>query len=521
MNIDKLLNNQIILVYIVPLALGLLSVLSFQPFNLVFINFIIIPSLFLILTHVTKKSKNVYRKKPFLRNLFFVGYLFGIGFFLSGTFWISYSLTFDDTFKFLIPIAIIFIPLFLGLFFGLSTLISGPFIKNNFTSILFFCSSLAFLDFVRGKILTGFPWNIWSYSWSWFPEILQLVNPIGLYAFNLLSITIFCFPLLLFFKKKNYNFFIFLIFIFLFFFNYIHGSSEINKNESLNNSKIKQNNLINIKIVSPNFDLKYDLSNEKLIIQLDKLIKYSEPNKSKKTLFIWPEGVFTGYDFIQISEFEEKFKKNFNKNHVIIFGINTKSETNEDIFNSLVAVNSDLKILYKYNKKKLVPFGEFLPFENILNKFGLKKITFGHGSFTRGIYQNNFLLDDAKILPLICYEIIFPELIQRSDKNNLIINISEDAWFGGSIGPYQHFAKAIFRSVENDTYLARSANQGVSAFISNKGTVIKKLEPNETGSIELKVPLINKNSKNRNDLIFFVLLFTYVTIFFTFKKLYE
>ena len=91
MNIDKLLNNQIIIVYIVPLVLGLLSVLSFQPFNLVFINFIIIPSLFLILTHVTKKSKNVYRKKPFLRNLFFVGYLFGIGFF------------YQEPFGFLIP----------------------------------------------------------------------------------------------------------------------------------------------------------------------------------------------------------------------------------------------------------------------------------------------------------------------------------------------------------------------------------------------------------------------------------
>ena len=202
MNIDKLQNNQIIIVYIAPFVLGLLSVFSFQPFNLIFINFIIIPSLFLILTHVSKKSKNVYRKKPFLRNLFFVGYFFGIGFFLSGTFWISYSLTFDDTFKFLIPIAIIFLPLFLGLFFGLSTLISGPFIKNNFISILLFCSSLAFLDFVRGKILSGFPWNFWSYSWSWFPEILQLVNPIGLYAFNLLSITIFCVPLLMFFKKK-------------------------------------------------------------------------------------------------------------------------------------------------------------------------------------------------------------------------------------------------------------------------------------------------------------------------------
>ena len=203
MKLRKILDNKIIIIFLVPFILGSLCVLSFQPFNFNFINFFTLPFLFLILTYVSKRSKNIYRKKPHLSNLFFIGYLFGIGFFLFGNYWISYSLTFDESFKFLIPFSLILIPLFLGLFFGLSTLISGPFIKNNFISILLFCSSLAFLDFVRGKILTGFPWNLWSYSWSWFPEILQLVNPIGLYAFNLLSITIFCIPLLIFFKKKK------------------------------------------------------------------------------------------------------------------------------------------------------------------------------------------------------------------------------------------------------------------------------------------------------------------------------
>ena len=134
-------------------------------------------------------------------------------------------------------------------------------------------------------------------------------------------------------------------------------------------------------------------------------------------------------------------------------------------------------------------------------------------------YQNNFLLDDAKILPLICYEIIFPELIQRSDKNNLIINISEDAWFGDTIGPDQHFAKAIFRAIENNVYLVRSANKGFSAFVDNKGIVKKVLKPNETGVIEFNVPIINNTKKkNKFDLIFFVLLFTCVFTFSILKK---
>ena len=166
-----------------------------------------------------------------------------------------------------------------------------------------------------------------------------------------------------------------------------------------------------------------------------------------------------------------------------------------------------------------MPFGEFLPFEEILNKIGLKKITQGHGSFLKGKKQENILLDEMNILPLICYEIIFPELVQKAnEKTNLIINISEDGWFGNSIGPHQHFAKAIFRAIENDTYLIRSANQGVSAIITNKGEIVKKLNTYEAGSIELNVPLIKSEYKNKNDLIFFILLFTYLSIFLIFKN---
>ena len=118
------------------------------------------------------------------------------------------------------------------------------------------------------------------------------------------------------------------------------------------------------------------------------------------------------------------------------------------------------------------------------------------------------------ILPLICYEVIFTDLIKKSnEKTNLIINISEDGWFGASIGPDQHFAKSIFRAIENNTFLLRSANQGISAIIDNKGNIIKKLNRNEAGNIEFDVPLMESN-KIKNDLIFFILLITYLFIFF-------
>ena len=128
-------------------------------------------------------------------------------------------------------------------------------------------------------------------------------------------------------------------------------------------------------------------------------------------------------------------------------------------------------------------------------------------------------MDNLNILPMICYEIIFTKLIQQSnEKTNLIINISEDGWFGDTIGPHQHFAKAIFRAIEQDTFLIRSANKGISAIISNKGEIIKKLNIYEKGSVEMEVPLIKSNYKNKNDLIFFILLFTYFLIYKNFKN---
>ena len=122
-------------------------------------------------------------------------------------------------------------------------------------------------------------------------------------------------------------------------------------------------------------------------------------------------------------------------------------------------------------------------------------------------------------MPLICYEIIFPDLVQNIfKKNNLLINISEDAWFGDSIGPSQHFSKSIFRAVESNSFMIRSANKGISAVVNNKGQIIKTLKNNESGYIEYKLPLLQKKAGNKNDLIFFILLFTYWVVFLILKK---
>ena len=355
--IEKYLNSRFFILYFIPFALGSLSTLSFAPFNLILINLIILPIFFYLLVYINKKSKSIYRQKPFKKNLFIFGFTFGFGFYFSGISWITNSLTFDDNFKILIPFALFFIPLFLGLFLGLTSLIIGPYLKLDFPSLILFSSSLAFSDYIRAHAFTGFPWNLWAYTTSNLNEISQIVNLIGIYSYNLILLTIFTSPIIFFFKvnriKKALSFLFVLLTIFSF---YIYGNYTINKETKvLLNKKEK----IYVKIISPNFDLEYGLSTKDIENRIKKIIRYSEPDKKKKTLFIWPEGIFSGYSFKQILIFKELIAKNFSNKHYIIFGANRLDNKSGSFYNSMFIINNNLDVIQSYNKRKLVPFGEF------------------------------------------------------------------------------------------------------------------------------------------------------------------
>ena len=177
----------------------------------------------------------------------------------------------------------------------------------------------------------------------------------------------------------------------------------------------------------------------------------------------------------------------------------------------------------RYNKIKLVPFGEFLPFEKFFKKIGLKKISYGYESFSAGNDRNLIFLDDKNFnfIPLICYEIIYSGKINlKSDKTNFIINISEDGWFGNSIGPYQHFSHSIFRAIEEGKNIIRASNNGISAYIDSNGIIIDKLESTHKGVIEISN---YKNSKRTffskfGNKIFFYFILIYISLFFLIYK---
>ena len=509
--------NQNLYCYLIPLFLGGITSFSLPPYNFLIINFLTFPLLLLYLIKVQKKN-SVWLN-------FSIGWFFGIGYFFSNIYWVVYSLTFEDIFKPLIPIALVLVPTFLGLFYGIATFLISQFkLKGNFSSILIFSLIFSLIEYFRGFVLGGFPWNLIVYSWTEYLNSLQILSLIGTYSFNLISITIFLFPLVIYFKKKIKSKSILFVFLLLILFSsHFYGYQKIINNNKFHN----EFNDFKIKIISPKISIErfFQPNNEEDIIK--ELIELSSPNIVQNTIFIYPEGALAGVNFDKLNSFKEIFSEAFSEKHIIIMGINTEKEINNsnNVYNSMVILDNELNLIDEYNKIKLVPFGEFLPFENFFKKIGLRTISFGYESFSAGNKRKLIVLDSFgfKFIPLICYEIIYSGKVNlNSDKTDFIINISEDGWFGNSIGPHQHFSHSIFRAIEEGKNIIRASNNGVSAYIDANGIIIDNLESTHRGVIEItNYKSVKKTffSKFGNNIFFYFILFYISLIFFLKKKI--
>ncbi len=494
------------LLFISLFLLGLISSFSLPPYNLFYLNFLSYPALLWILLF--------YSKEKILS--FNIGWTFGFGYFISSLYWITNSLTFEDIFKPLIPFALILIPLILGLFYGLSTLafsLLNP--KKNLLSILILATSFSIFEYIRGFIFGGFPWNLISFSFVNYIEFIQLLSITGTYAFNSLIILLFLSPAgFIFNYKKNLKINIMIFFIILVSTNYFWGKSSLRQYKLNENIDLG----ITIKIISPKININRYFQNENPGDLISELIDFSQPNLSNETLFIFPEGILSSVYFDELRQYKTLFANNYSKNHKIILGMNIYD--NQKIYNSLLVLNNELNILQKYYKKKLVPFGEFLPFENVLGNLGFKKITQGYQSFSSGKLRNPITVNNLSFIPLICYEIIYSGKINKSKKSyDFILNISEDGWFGDSIGPHQHFSHSIFRSIEEGKHVIRSSNNGISALINPKGQIINKILTTDKGFIEIKS--FKKSNKtifsSQGNKIFFYFMSIYISLIFFFK----
>jgi len=511
------LNKKIYIESIILILLGFFSSLSLPPFNYILINFLTFSFFYILLIRIFEIIKN---KKLF----FLYGWLFGLGYFTSNLYWISISLTFDESFKFLIPLTIILVPAFLALFYGLASflfLILKP--KKNLSSFFLFSLIFGTIEFIRGSVLTGFPWNLIAYSFSKQIEILSITSIIGTYSFNLFCISLFTSPSIFILRDNKKETIVCVLFFIITFSFYIFGSQRLDKFNNIEANKLNYK----IRVVSSNvsIDRFYEDTNPTSVI--NDLITISSPQMNEKIIFVWPEGILPGISRDQLKEYKLLFESEFDENHLLSIGINGVEKEGQitKYFNSLTIYDHNLEILDSYNKINLVPFGEFLPLEKMLGLIGLKTITNNYQSYSKGEKRNIIEINkfdlSIKLLPLICYEIIYSGNIFDDDKFDFIVNISEDGWFGQSIGPHQHFAHSIYRAIESGKYVLRSANNGIAAIINPLGVIEKKVDLNQSGYVDLvetkKIkPTIFSKFGNK---IFALIILLYIFLIFSFNRI--
>ena len=225
--------------------LGAISSYSLPPYNFFIINFITFSLFFIFLF---KKKKRKFNKISFFK----YGWCFGFGYFLFSLYWIAISLTFDQSFKFLIPAAIILLPAFLAIFYGLITYLFSVFFSKNIVSSFFIFSILfGIIEFVRSSIFTGFPWNLISFSFSSSIYFIQILSIIGTYSFNLICISLFTAPALFFLRNSKTEIIVCFLFVLVSASFLIFGKIKNNNFNSLENVK----NSYRIKAVSSNISL--------------------------------------------------------------------------------------------------------------------------------------------------------------------------------------------------------------------------------------------------------------------------
>lgn len=413
------------------------------------------------------------KQKPYLKAL-----LFGFGFFVSSLYWIKNSILIAGlNFYWLIPFALIGIPCFLALFFVLKIFI---FIYLKQTNEIFNLCLFAFIwvlvELLRGFIFGGFPWSLIGYTFLFNKTLSQLAYLINVYGLGFL----FVFLSVLIFSKIKYKYYIVFILISI---QAIFGLYHLNKSQ---NTAIESVKGINFYVVQPNIKQEMKISVSKHYENTQKIINQLKQVQVKEnSIVILPEAVFP-----YILRFEEDFRKDLaktlNKNSYLVLGSTTLNDDNSKIFNSIEVLDEKGEIQAAYNKVKLVPFGEFVPFRKIFPF--INKITPGEGDFSSGdaiksIYLQRF---NVKFSPLICYEIIFPkQVVDKKNRPNFIITVSNDAWFSDTIGPKQHLAFARMRAIEEGMFVFRSANTGISAIIDSNGSIMNKIDYNSLGFIKL------------------------------------
>ena len=448
-----------------PLILGVFLSLANPPFSF---PYIIVVALVVIGNYWLKK--NYSPKKSF-----FFGFLFGFGYFTFSLVWIIEPFLVEPNLTVILaPFALIFLSGVLSFFWGSAFFFSSY--KNDFKNKkislfkLAICLSLA--EILRSHLFTGFPWVLLGLAFIDTPisQVLSIFGPYWLTSI----IIILC--LIIPTGKTG-------ILLSIIGFSLLNIYGLYRDNNKVDDEINKQ-----IRIIQPNILQKNKWKKDLEEVNFSKLIKLSNKNSKNVDLLIWPE---TSVPFFL------EYKKNFqniilnNISKPIILGARRYDKNSNKLYNSAYYLNENGKVEQIYDKKHLVPFGEFVPFNNFLNIFvetGIENN--GITGFSVGTKTNEIIIDNSiKISLFICYESIFSNEIDANTVNSdFIVHLTNDAWFGSYNGPQQHIVQIRARAIEQGLPVLRSANTGISALIDPYGRILKKIPLNIEGYIDVKIP---------------------------------
>ncbi|MEP1444167.1 MAG: apolipoprotein N-acyltransferase [Hyphomicrobiales bacterium] len=502
-------------------VIGALSALGQAPFHFFPLLWFTFPLLVLLLDGAVSsiESRGLSRLMP----AFWVGYIFGFGYFVASLWWLgSAFLVNAETFAWLLPLAVIGLPLLLALFFGLATAIARIFWQDGWSRIVVLAISLGFFEWARGTILTGFPWNLLGYFLAPNDIMMQAISILGIYIYGILAVLIFATPVLIFDQpdeqpRRNKAFFIFVSTIVV----ALIGFGGLR----LSNVKDEFVADVQLRIIQPNILQKDKFKPEKAkeIVgrYLDMSARSTRPGDLgllSTTHLIWPESAFPFFLTEQPSVLAAIDKLLPTGTTLLTGAVRAEpkraGQQTRKVYNSLYTISHTGEIQDAYDKVHLVPFGEYLPFQDFLESLGFLALVETPGGFSAGPRRRSVNTSNAPpFIPMICYEIVFPFQISKANRNSdveWILNITNDAWFGLTPGPHQHFHQTKVRAVDEGLPVVRAANSGISAVIDGYGRVQQRLHLGESGIIDSQLPVkvVLLWDSDIKQLLFWVIIFS-------------
>lgn len=465
---------------LLSMLMGGLAALSLAPLYLVFL---LIPSFgFWFYRLLTAESR---------KQALWLSWCWGFGFFVVGLTWMANPLwMFKELYGWLIPFELIglngglaiFPMLCGGVFYALKGYVLGG--KSLVRSAFVFTTLYVASEWLRGNILTGFPWNLAGYGFGVSDITIQMAAVMNIYALTAVAVLLALSPTVIVVSQASRLWFalpvLALVAMTLFGFMRVQDANPYDTD-------------IKIRIVQANIpqELKWDPSYMEQALQ-----KHVELTQSagleKANVIIWPETAFP-FMLKEDSKWPKMLGGLLTSGQLLVTGVirSTGTEKNWKIYNSLIVIDHEGNIIGQYDKHHLVPFGEYVPLRHILP---LEKITAGATDFSAGDQPTAIkLANSSAMLPLICYEVIFPRYAAADESASWMVNVTNDGWFGHSAEPYQHLDMSRFRAVEQGKPMVRAANTGISAVIDAYGRVKGRIPYHIEGVLDINLPqAINK-----------------------------